>query len=288
MNKSIKKGRWSMDYYQLLLYRNFPIPEDKIINFIWDLNLEYVNLEDVDKECRCELVKYGEIQKNGEMVDTYVVFGKTDFIEKRLKKQLYPRCKYTPFRILRNYAYNLCFSSLIERAKQMKENINNRINGNLSNDEADQLYENIQKMYYIPGLEEFASPKIQNFYKIREQACLNNNSNKFIKAYQQFIAKCALLGSTKNYEPYVVGKDGQIVYYGISHQWFPRDISQNLNFFFFDDGNHRIERDVYRGTNIKEAYFYGAGKIEIYQSDFASFNNLNVFYVDKNVNIVIK
>ena len=112
----------------------------------------------------------------------------------------------------------------------MYDPINYHIDGPLSDQEADEYYIMIQKMYYIPGLESWASEKVRKFYKEREKLYLRKYSQEFQKAYEIFAAKCLLLGCPPKYKPYVGVIDGEIIYFGNFRQWFT-DPSEHLKYY---------------------------------------------------------
>ena len=212
--------------YWLLKYGHSGIGEDDIIHLLFNLNLKYVEFN-----CRCELISYESIENDGDVVDNYVLFGNDKFIPKRLHEEIYPgfECAIAP--ITEADARRLCFPHLEDRAEEMIEEINYDIDSPLSGKEADEYYTMIQKMYYIPGLESWASEKVRKFYKDREQLYLRKNSQEFQKAYKIFIAKCKLLGNLSEYEPYVVESDGRIVYYGNIWPVVYRSIKRSESFF---------------------------------------------------------
>src|SRR5690554_1900904 len=188
--------------YWLLTYAHSNISEDEILQFVWDLNVEYI-----DFNCRCELLEHGKMLDNGDVVDTYILFGNDKFIPKRLQEEVYPLSGYTLMTITQKEAYELCFPYLEERAEEMWEEINYLMDGDISEEESDELYTTIQKLYYIPGVEKWASRKVRKFYKEREEIYLRKSSPEFQRSYKNFINKAKLLDILKDYEPYVVEKD---------------------------------------------------------------------------------
>lgn len=268
-----------MDYW-LLSYAHSNICEDEILQFVWNLNLEYV-----DCNCRCELLEYESMQNNGDLVDTYILFGNDLFIPKRLREEIYPDTGCTITTINETEAHRLCFPYLQERAKEMWEEINYHMDGILSEKEEDELYTTIQKMYYIPRLESWASEKVRKFYKGREKIYLEKNPPEFQKEYKIFMAKCNMfLGSLEKYEPYVVEMDGQIVYYGRYRSWFT-DVSKNLIFFFFSGGNHRIKKSAYSDINIEYVNIFGGGKVHIGSFAFSGCRHLKEFTMSDKVKV---
>ena len=178
----------------------------------------------------------------------------------------------------------MCYPYLEERAEDMLEVINYDIDDPLSDAEADEYYTMIQKMYYIPGLESWASEKVRKFYKDREKLYLSKNSPEFQKAKGILDAKCALLDCSSGYEPYVVEPDGQIVYYGRFRRWF-NDLSEHLKLFLFRGGDHCIKNSAYCNTKITNVHICGGGKLQIGSFVFSGCEMLREVYIANNIEI---
>lgn len=268
--------------YWLLSYGHSGWDEEEIIQYLWDLNLEYV-----DCNCRCELVCYQGVLPDREVVDMYVLFGNDHFFPKHLHKEIYPGYECSISSIDEATARKLCFPYLEERGEEGIEEINYRVDRSLSVEEADLLYDDIRNMYYIPRLESWASKKIRKFYEDRQKKYIQKNSAEFQKAYEIFTAKAAMLekmSGRKLHEPFVVEKDGQIVYYGSSRSWFT-DPSEDIAIHFFPGGNHRIERSAYTGTGIKHVRISGGGRGTIGRFAFSECLHLEEFSVGDSIEI---